>query len=216
MGSRETECRRPTHRAGSVQSRSSAQNAQHASFMCTNSLGHSFDCGGGVDTCCGDGCKAPGDMCCTNANNDKFPCHGSCCGNACAAPGSKCCRVGNFTEWYPVSYDTQCRSLVAQSGVIAEVPRQRQGGMLQASGRCTNSHGHEFDCGGGVETCCGNGCKAPGDVCCTNANNDKFPCHGSCCGNACAAPGSKCCKVGNFTEWYPVSDDTECRSALYG
>merc|ERR1739844_257771 len=47
-----------------------------------------------------------------------------------------------------------------------------------------------------------------------NAVGDFFLCGGrggSCCGNACAAVGSKCCKVGEFAEWYPVSNETECR-----
>merc|ERR1711994_350740 len=53
-----------------------------------------------------------------------------------------------------------------------------------------------------------------GDLCCENAVGDFFLCGGrggSCCGNACAAVGSKCCKVGTFAEWYPVSNETECR-----
>merc|ERR1719362_1189948 len=79
---------------------------------------------------------------------------------------------------------------------------------------CHNVNGDPFQCAEGY-TCCGNACKAPGDLCCENAEKYKFPCQGnggSCCGNACAAPGSKCCKVGEKRLWYPVSKDTQCRS----
>merc|ERR1719464_1489841 len=182
--------------------------ARRGGFRCTNTQGDRFDCGGGPETCCGNNCKAPGDACCRNAEGYKFPCHGSCCGNACAAPGSKCCKVGNFTEWYPVSKETECRSPTPDGGVR----RRRPGDVFWKDGKCINPDGVGHECGGGPETCCGWFCKAPNDKCCTNAVGDKFPCHGNCCGNACAAPGSKCCKVGNFTEWYPVSKETECRS----
>merc|ERR1712127_231391 len=144
-----------------------------------------------------------GDTCCTNAVGDKFPCggKGSCCGNACTGEGSKCCKVGNFTEWYPVSKDAECRSPAYTNGNVHEaIPEPVDESLLSALPSSSTS------CGA-----------APGDLCCTNAVGDKFPCGGggSCCGNACAGEGSKCCKVGNFTEWYPVSKDTECRSPAY-
>merc|ERR1719330_915954 len=61
---------------------------------------------------------------------------------------------------------------------------------------CRNNEGLEFACGDGE--CCGQVCKAEGDLCCRNDLCDAFPCQagGECCGNACAAPGSKCCNKG--------------------
>merc|ERR1719362_1532297 len=159
---------------------------------CHNVNGDPFQCAEGY-TCCGNACKAPGDLCCENAEKYKFPCQGnggSCCGNACAAPGSKCCKVGEKRLWYPVSKDTQCRSPTS--------------GKSSSGKTCYNVNGDPFQCAKG-DTCCGNACKAPGDLCCENAEKYKFPCQGnggSCCGNACAAPGSKCCKVGEKRLWY--------------
>merc|ERR1719384_443891 len=75
--------------------------------------------------------------------------------------------------------------------------------------KCKNRYGVEFPCGEGE--CCGDSCKAKGDLCCFNDNGNSFPCQkgGSCCGNACAAPGSKCCTAWNGYK-YPVSKDSDC------
>merc|ERR1719410_3138653 len=140
---------RPTSRTG-VSTQASVEKSQDLStqrslFQCTNPDGVRHECGGGPETCCGWGCRAPGDECCTNANNDQFPCHGSCCGNACAAPGSKCCKVGNFTEWYPVSQETECRSPSSRAGISTDSSSQRR--LFQ----CINLDGAEHECGGGPE-----------------------------------------------------------------
>merc|ERR1711971_195610 len=110
-------------------------------------------------------------------------------------------RVGPREGWYPVSEDTECKSRSVRTS-SSETPSSRN---------CTNLKGDQFQCGPG-DTCCGNGCKAPNDKCCHNVEGYPFACHGNCCGNACAAPGSKCCSVGPREEWYPVSEETECRS----
>jgi len=89
--------------------RSEDSSSRRRLYQCIGRDGY-HECGYGPDSCCGSGCKAPEDVCCTNANGDQFACHGSCCGNACASPESKCCKVGNFDEWYPVSWETECRS----------------------------------------------------------------------------------------------------------
>merc|ERR1711879_527604 len=39
---------------------------------------------------------------------------------------------------------------------------------------CFNDRGHFFPCGDGQ--CCGNSCKAKGDLCCRNSLGDSFPC----------------------------------------
>merc|ERR1711879_433818 len=77
---------------------------------------------------------------------------------------------------------------------------------------CFNDRGHFFPCGDGQ--CCGNSCKAKGDLCCRNSLGDSFPCQkgGECCGNACAAPGSKCCNKGKPGYEYPVAKGTACTS----
>merc|ERR1712127_387211 len=199
--SKDTECRSPAYTNGNVHQAIPGPVDESLLLALPSS-----------STSCG---AAPGDLCCTNAVGDKFACGGggSCCGNACAGEGSKCCKVGNFSEWYPVSVETECRSPTSSTGVR----RRRPGDVLWKDGKCINPDGVAHECGGGPETCCGWFCKAPGDTCCTNAVGDKFPCGGKgpCCGNACTGKGSKCCKVGNFTEWYPVSKDTECRSPAH-
>jgi hypothetical protein len=75
---------------------------------------------------------------------------------------------------------------------------------------CTNRRGVMFFCGKGSE-CCGDGCMAPGAVCCkNNAGLEAFSCgqFSECCGGTCAAPGSRCCedKKGNH---YPVAGGYE-------
>lgn len=154
---------------------------------CINRQGMLFPCGDGQ--CCGDVCKAEGDLCCVNDNGNFFPCQGggSCCGNGCAAPGSKCCNKGRPGYEYPVSKGTACAS---------------------DSITCTNSNGDSFQCGAG-SSCCGDICVGPGDVCCHSMEHS-FACgSGSkCCGNSCAAPGSKCCRTRGVS--YPVTQATKC------
>lgn len=155
--------------------------------MCINRKGHPFPCGDGQ--CCGDVCKAEGDLCCRNTNGNFFPCQqgGSCCGNACAAPGSKCCNKGKPGYEYPVAKGDACTS---------------------DSVTCINSHGDKFQCGRG-SSCCGDICVAPGDVCCHSGKHSFACAHGNkCCGNSCQAPGSKCCQTRGLA--YPVTKHTKC------
>merc|ERR1719356_1344542 len=64
---------------------------------CHNRFHVPFPCGDGQ--CCGDICKAKGDLCCKNDNGNTFPCQ----------RGSKCCDKGRpgLTK-YPVSKGTKC------------------------------------------------------------------------------------------------------------
>lgn len=155
--------------------------------MCRNKYGVEFCCGDGE--CCGNVCKAKGDLCCRNDLGDTFPCQagGECCGNACAAPGSKCCNKGKPGYEYPVSEGTACT-----------------GDSIE----CINSHGNAFQCGAG-SSCCGDICVAPGGVCCKSSGHS-FVCgpNSKCCGNSCQAPGSKCCHTKGLD--YPVTKDTKC------
>jgi len=155
--------------------------------MCRNQYGVEFCCGDGE--CCGNVCKAKGDLCCTNDLGDTFPCQagGECCGNGCAAPGSKCCNKGKPGYEYPVSEGTACA-----------------GDSIE----CINSHGNAFQCGAG-SSCCGDICVAPGGGCCKSSGHS-FVCgpNSKCCGNSCQAPGSKCCRTKGLD--YPVTKDTKC------
>jgi len=157
--------------------------------MCINRQGKPFPCGDGE--CCGDVCKAKGDLCCKNDIGYSFPCQkgGSCCGNACAAPGSKCCNKGKKGYAYPVSKDTECAE--------------------DSSVRCRNSQGKEFLCAAG-NTCCGDVCAGPGSTCCNTGAAAGFPCApgNRCCGNTCVAPGSKCCRTKGLD--YAVTKATKC------
>merc|ERR1712217_623956 len=141
--------------------------------MCRDNEGLEFACGDGE--CCGQVCKAEGDLCCKNDLGDAFPCQagGECCGNACAAPGSKCCNKGKPGYEYPVAEGTACTS---------------------DSVTCINSNGNEFQCGAG-STCCGDICSGPGGVCCKGSSSN-FLCgpHSSCCGDLCAGAGGVCCQ----------------------
>jgi len=155
--------------------------------QCKNRFGVEFPCGDGE--CCGDICRAQGDLCCKNSDGQNFPCGGggSCCGNACAASGSKCCTGANGYK-YPAA-DCSADDYV----------------------ECTNTRGHSFLCAAG-NSCCGDICVAEGGACCQNAAGSNFPCGAGsrCCGNACAAEGSKCCN--NNGAKYPVSQATQCAS----
>jgi len=154
---------------------------------CFNDRGHFFPCGDGQ--CCGNSCKAKGDLCCRNSLGDSFPCQkgGECCGNACAAPGSKCCNKGKPGYEYPVAKGTACAS---------------------ESITCRGSNGQKFQCGAG-SSCCGDICVGPGDTCCKGTGGN-FVCGGNskCCGNSCQAPGSKCCITKGLN--YPVTKGTQC------
>merc|ERR1712038_671388 len=150
-----------------------------------------------------------GDLCCENAVGNFFLCGGqggSCCGNACAGVGSKCCKGGTFDEWNPVSNETECRE-----GRVGAPPTPASLSQNQSPATMTMTRKPKPDfCGEAASR---------GDLCCENAVGDFFLCGGrggSCCGNACAAVGSKCCKVGTFAEWYPVSNETECREGRIG
>jgi len=155
--------------------------------VCRNDEGLEFPCGDGE--CCGQGCKAKGDLCCRNDLGDAFPCQagGECCGNACAAPGSKCCNKGKPGYEYPVAEGTACTS---------------------DSVTCINSKGGEFQCGEG-STCCGDICVGQGGTCCRGSNHN-FVCgkDSQCCGNTCQAPGSKCCHTKGLN--YAVTEATQC------
>lgn len=155
--------------------------------MCSNNEGLEFACGDGE--CCGQVCKAEGDLCCRNDLGAAFPCQagGECCGNACAAPGSKCCNKGKRGYEYPVAEGTACTS---------------------DSETCTNSDGKKFQCGAG-STCCGDICSGPGGVCCKGSSSNFVCGPGSqCCGNTCQAPGSKCCHTKGLN--YAVTEGTKC------
>lgn len=153
---------------------------------CHNRFHVPFPCGDGQ--CCGDICKAKGDLCCKNDNGNFFACGrgGSCCGNACAAKGSKCCNKGKIGYEYPVAKGTACTS---------------------DSVKCRSGH-RTFECGAG-SSCCGDICVGPGDVCCENMGHN-FVCGkgNTCCGNSCTAPGSKCCRTRGLN--YPVTKATKC------
>merc|ERR1712045_66418 len=150
--------------------------------------GHFFPCGDGQ--CCGNSCKAKGDLCCRNSLGDSFPCQkgGECCGGACQAPGSKCCNKGKPGYEYPVSEAIAC---------------------TEETVRCTNSHGDKFQCAAN-NTCCGDVCAGPGSVCCHTGSAPGFPCApgNTCCGNSCQAPGSRCCVSKGMN--YPVTEDSKC------
>jgi len=157
---------------------------------CFNSHGTFFPCGDGQ--CCGNACKAKGDLCCTNHKGYQFPCQkgGECCGNACAAPGSKCCNKGKKGYEYPVSKGTAC---------AAAVPKPVT---------CRNSQRKPFQCGAG-SSCCGDICVGPGGTCCKGFGHSFVCGPGSkCCGNSCQAPGSKCCITKGLN--YPVTEGTQC------
>jgi len=163
--------------------------------MCFNRNLHAFPCGDGQ--CCGDVCKAKGDLCCRNDVGYYFPCGkgGSCCGNACAAKGSKCCNKGLFKKGYeyPVSKGTKC----------ADAPV-----------KCKNSQGNTFQCGAG-SSCCGDICVGPNSTCCHSMKHTFVCGPGSgCCGNSCVAPGSKCCRVKGLD--YPVTKATKCAGWFSG
>jgi len=157
--------------------------------QCFNSDGLPFACGAGK--CCGNACKADGDLCCENNHGYKFPCGseggGSCCGNACAGAGSKCCNKGKPGYEYPVAEGDAC---------------------TDESITCTNSQNLPFVCGKG-STCCGDICATPGSTCCQGVSHN-FACGpgSKCCGNSCQAPGSKCCEGGGLP--YPVTKGTKC------
>merc|ERR1719296_639661 len=152
---------------------------------CINEQGKFFPCGAGE--CCGNACKAEGDLCCKNHKGYLFPCQkgGDCCGNACAAPGSKCCNK--------VKKGTQCA---------------RAGAPPPKSVTCKNSQGNKFQCGAG-SSCCGDICVGPGGTCCKGFGHSfvRGP-NNKCCGNSCEAPGSKCCITKGLN--YPVAKGTEC------
>lgn len=153
---------------------------------CYNSDELPFACGDGE--CCGNACKAEGDLCCTNTQGYKFPCGGGgkCCGNGCAGEGSKCCNEGQ-EDAYPVADGTAC---------------------TDESVDCVGTQGQHFVCGKG-STCCGDLCAAPGDTCCQGVSHNFVCCAGNgCCGNSCLAPGSKCCDGKGLP--YPVTIDTKC------
>merc|ERR1719277_405077 len=163
---------------------------------CRNRVGDEFPCGE-TGRCCGDICADKHDVCCKNVLGNDFACAGDgggCCGNACYGKGSKCCRVGEKSQWYPVAEGTECAEAV------------------KAPKTCTNRFGDTFECSAG-DRCCGDICVSDGGKCCFNVNGNSFACGSgsTCCGNACAAAGSKCCKVGKKREWYPVTEDTQCR-----
>jgi len=152
---------------------------------CKGVGGDSFACGP-HSSCCGDACVAKDGTCCNNSLGDDFPCSkgGQCCGNTCAPPRNRCCTNSHGTK-YAVSHASPC---------IDELKN------------CTNGRGDLFYCGTGAE-CCGDGCMAPGAVCCLNkAGFEAFSCgqFSSCCGNTCAAPGSRCC-VDKWGSNYPVA-----------
>jgi len=155
--------------------------------VCRNDEGLEFACGDGE--CCGQVCKAEGDLCCRNDLGDAFPCQkgGECCGNACGAPGSKCCNKGKRGYEYPVAEGTACTS---------------------DSVTCINSKGDEFQCGAG-SSCCGDICVGEGGACCQGSNHNFVCGSGSkCCGNTCQAPGSKCCHTKGLN--YAVTKATQC------
>jgi len=146
---------------------------------CRNRFGETFPCGE-TGRCCGDICANDQDVCCKNVNGNDFACDGDgggCCGNACYAKGSKCCKVGSFSEWYPVSQDTECTAK-SSSGIT-----------------CTNRFGDKFRCGANSR-CGGDICVTKESKVCKNANGNDFACgpNSHCCGNACAGEGSKCCR----------------------
>merc|ERR1719330_803144 len=188
--------------AGSVTSPTGSQ-------TCKNRYGHEFLCGEN-DLCCGDICVAEGGTCCQNVEGNDFACGAgdSCCGNACAAKGSKCCKQGlPKSEWYPVSDDSECAG-----SLLAKTNRTIRGQKI-----CRNRDGYQFECAE-KDTCCGDICVAEGGTCCQNVEGNDFAyaAGDSCCGNACSADGSKCCKPKGqpASEWYPVSDDTDCAGSV--
>merc|ERR1711870_140136 len=152
---------------------------------------------------------------------------GECCGQVCKAEGDLCCKKGKPGYEYPVAEGTACTS--DSVTCINSNGNEFQCGAGSTccgdicsgpGGVCCKGSSSNFVCGPGSQ-CCGNTCKAPGSKCCrtkglnyavtkgtkcagwnsgsivcTNRYGAEFLCgaHSSCCGDLCAGAGGVCCQ----------------------